>query len=88
MYTLLTTIFYSDLRERSTLDLHLSRALGVALENGRLTLIDESDYVLTLDYTIKMLSIHERYVCVHHTSINILAPWLPWPQVIITHSSP
>ena len=29
----------------------------------RLPLIDESGYVLTLDYTIKMLSIHERREC-------------------------
>ena len=33
------------------------------LENERLKLIDESDYVLTLDYTIKMLNIHERHEC-------------------------
>ena len=29
----------------------------------RLPLIDECGYVLTLDYTIKMLSIHERREC-------------------------
>ena len=33
------------------------------LENGRLGVIDDSAYVLTLDYTIKMLNIHERYKC-------------------------
>ena len=33
------------------------------LENGRLVPIDDSAYVLTLDYTIKMLDIHERYYC-------------------------
>ena len=33
------------------------------LENGRLTVVDDSAYVLTLDYTIKMLNIHERYMC-------------------------
>ena len=47
---------------RELLDEYLSRALGVELENGRLTLIDDSDYVLTMDYTIKMLNIHERSV--------------------------
>ncbi len=33
------------------------------LEEGRLKAIDEEQYVLTLDYTIKMLNIHERYKC-------------------------
>jgi len=35
----------------------------VELEKGRLSVIDDSAYVLTLDYTIKMLNIHERYKC-------------------------
>ena len=30
---------------------------------GRLDPVDKSDYVLTLDYTLKMLSIQERYEC-------------------------
>ena len=33
------------------------------LEQKRLTAIDDSAYVLTLDYTLKMLNIHERYKC-------------------------
>ena len=33
------------------------------LENKRLSVIDDSAYVLTLDYTIKMLNIHERHEC-------------------------
>ena len=33
------------------------------LKSKRLTAIDDSAYVLTLDYTIKMLNIHERYEC-------------------------
>ena len=33
------------------------------LEDGRLKTIDKSSYVLTLDYTIKMLNIHERFKC-------------------------
>ena len=33
------------------------------LENGRLSAIDDSEYVLTLDYTLKMLNIHERFKC-------------------------
>ena len=52
----------SDLYSRDVLDLYLSRALNIELEDNRLTLIDESNYVLTLDYTIKMLNIHERYI--------------------------
>ena len=52
----------SDLYTRKLLDGHLSRALNVELENERLTPIDDSAYVLTLDYTIKMLNIHERSV--------------------------
>ena len=30
---------------------------------GRLKIIDDSGYVLTLDYTLKMLNIHERHEC-------------------------
>ena len=45
------------------LDEFLSRALNIQLENKRLGAIDDSAYVLTLDYTIKMLNIHERYEC-------------------------
>ena len=43
------------------LDQYLSRALG--LQSGRLTPIDEENYVLTPDYTIKMIAIHERHEC-------------------------
>ena len=45
------------------MDALLSRALNIKLDDGRLTAIDDSAYVLTLDYTIKMLNIHERYKC-------------------------
>ena len=55
--------YFRDLHSRQHLDLCLSRAVGVGLENGRLKLIDNSHYVLTMDYTIKMLSIHERMKC-------------------------
>ena len=55
------TVFHRDLYSRSLLDGYLSRALNVELENGRLTPIDDSAYVLTLDYTIKMLNINERW---------------------------
>ena len=52
----------SELYSRELLDVYLSRALNVDLEDGRLAAIDDSAYVLTLDYTIKMLNIHERSV--------------------------
>ena len=48
---------------RDILDSFLSRALNVELENKRLSIVDDSAYVLTLDYTIKMLNIHERHEC-------------------------
>ena len=54
--------FLSELYSRKLLDEYLSRALSVELEDGRLTFIDDSAYVLTLDYAIKMLNIHERFV--------------------------
>ena len=42
----------------------MSRALGLKLTyDGRLKAIDDKQYVLTLDYTLKMLNIHERYKC-------------------------
>ena len=62
--------FNSDLYSRELLDEYLSRALGVELKDKRLTLIDNSEYVLTIDYTIKMLNIHERSVTVCTEACN------------------
>ena len=46
------------------MDGYLSRALNIELQDGRiLKAIDDEKYVLTLDYTIKMLSIYERCRC-------------------------
>lgn len=56
------------------MDGYLSRALSIQLENIKnpdrtkadiscLTAIDDSAYVLTPDYAIKMLDIHERFMC-------------------------
>ena len=46
------------------MDKCLSRALNIPLnDEKRLTAIDEENYVLTFDFTIKMLQIHERYEC-------------------------
>ena len=42
----------------------LSKALGIPLNSKkRLKAIVESNYVLTLDYTLKMLNINERRMC-------------------------
>lgn len=58
------TLYFSKLQERGVLDQYLARALGLPSdENNRLSVIDQAKYVLTLDYTIKMLNIHERYEC-------------------------
>lgn len=53
-----------DLYSRERLDSYLSRALDVPLNvKGRLTPINACSYVLTLDFAIKMLNIHERAEC-------------------------
>ena len=46
------------------MDKCLSRALNIPLnDKKRLTAIDDENYVLTLDFAIKMLQIHERHEC-------------------------
>ena len=52
-----------ELYSRSLLDAYISRALGVPLKDGRLSPIDEKHYVLTLDYSLKMINIHEHHEC-------------------------
>ena len=52
-----------EMHSRNLLDKYLSRALNVELIDGRLKPVDDAGYVLTLDYALKMLSIHERYRC-------------------------
>lgn len=52
-----------DLQQRSTLDLYLSQALHVPLKDGALASIDENRFILTLDFTLKLLNIHERIAC-------------------------
>ena len=55
---------FSELQNREILDQMLARALGLPSETGkRLAVIDDCNYVLTPDYAIKMLNIHERYSC-------------------------
>ena len=56
-------LYCSELYSRKVLDRYLSRALDLELHNGKLALIDNSKYVLTLDYAVKMLDIHERLQC-------------------------
>ena len=63
MYFVWFCFIYRDLYSRQKLDEYLSRALNVPLTKKRLTPIDEHNYVLTLDFTLKMLNIHERYEC-------------------------
>lgn len=57
-----------DLAQRSTLDRFISQALNVPLstrDDGqiRISCIDDHSFVLTLDFTMKILSIHERIAC-------------------------
>ena len=55
---------FRELLERKKLDFYLSSALGVPLINGKLQDIDDSHYVLTLDYTIKVSVGIEFCICV------------------------
>ena len=62
-----------ELNKRELLDRYLSSALNVDLEEiqtpsdstreYRLSVVDEERYVLTVDYAVKMLDIHERRMC-------------------------
>ena len=57
--------FLRQLHRRETLDKLISRALGVPYntETGHIDLLDDMQYVMTLDYAVKMLTIHERRMC-------------------------
>ena len=52
---------YRELMKRETFDSYLSSALGIKRNEDskihRLTDIDESHYVLTLDYTVKVRTV-------------------------------
>ena len=57
-----------QLRKRQILDLYLSQALGIPLHEDpdgkqRLKCIDDNRFVLTLDFCLKLLNIHERVSC-------------------------
>ena len=76
-YTIL--VLYSELCTRKFLDKCLARGLSLPLhavtelvynehlkaitQYKTLQLIDDENYILTLDYTLKMLNIHERREC-------------------------
>ena len=44
----------SELSTRKYLDKYLASAFNLALENGRLKVVDSQQYVLTLNYTLKV----------------------------------
>lgn len=53
----------SELQQRSRLDQYLARGLDLPLDEGQLSVIDDANYVLTLETVLKMLIIHEHYEC-------------------------
>ena len=58
----------TDLRKREILDRYLSQAIDIPLvkkDDGTETLasVDENKFVLTLDFTMKLLNMHERVAC-------------------------
>ncbi|KAL7555253.1 hypothetical protein ACHAWF_018911 [Thalassiosira exigua] len=64
-FTIPTT---GELRERETLDRYLSQALSIPLNDGpggrkSLKCIDDNQFVLTLDFALKLLNVHERVSC-------------------------
>jgi len=58
---------YRELETREHLDSYLSAALDTSLVDGKLPEIDEAEYVLTLDYTVKVFytTYCHMYVCIH-----------------------
>ena len=62
-YNNYTLSYYSGSHDRKFLDACLSHTLDIRLSDGRLSLIDEQQYVMTLDYLVKMLNVHERCMC-------------------------
>ena len=45
---------HRELNDRKKLDRYLSSALDVPLKDERLQDVDDANYVLTLDYTVKV----------------------------------
>jgi len=68
--TSITWLYYCIFRDMYSRKEFLHKCLARSLsmtermtEGGYLSSVDEHEYVLTLDYVLKMLSIHERYKC-------------------------
>ena len=52
----------SELSTRKYLDKYLASAFNLALENGRLKVVDSRQYVLTLNYTLKVgMTVHQLH---------------------------
>ena len=47
-------MFPSELAKREHLDKYLSSAFNLPLKDGKLKVIDDCEYVLTLDYALKV----------------------------------
>ena len=73
MFYFLLFCTFRELLERKKLDFYLSSALGVPLKDGKLQDIDNSHYVLTLDYTIKVSAGIDLCVCAS-LCCNLLVP--------------
>ena len=53
---------FSELSTRKYLDKYLASAFNLALENGRLKVVDSQQYVLPLDYTLKVgMTVHQLH---------------------------
>ena len=55
---------YRKLLDRKKLDVYLSSALDVPLKDGKLQDIDDENYVLTVDYTIKVATYISNFVMI------------------------
>ena len=53
---------HSKLATREYLDKYLASAFNLPLENGKLKAIDEHQYVLTLDYTLKVCLLYKTSI--------------------------
>ena len=54
----------SELETRDVLDRYIASAFGLKLSKGRLTEIDKKNYVLTLDFALKV-SMHHAIIILH-----------------------
>ena len=54
----------SELETRDVLDRYIASAFGLKLKKGRLMEIDKKNYVLTLDFALKV-SVHHTIIILH-----------------------